>query len=206
MSLKGKIGKIKQIKSSYTKQKYLEKIYRETGADFMGHIDKSTLNNSSIHGLSYEASMDIPEVLSNLKVTPNDSLIDIGCGKGYALHLFSILDFGKITGIEYHETLCNTAKNNMKLLHPDDNRINIIQGDALLYNYDSYNYLYLFNPLNQIGMTKLYEIIKASLIQKPRNLFIIYQTPVYANIFTQDKLFRLVVIADGCAILKHDNI
>lgn len=52
----------------------------------------------------------MPNILSNLKIKDSDTLIDVGCGKGYILYLFSKLPFSLVDGIEYNQELCDIAQ------------------------------------------------------------------------------------------------
>ena len=50
------------------------------------------------------------------KVTSEDSIIDVGCGKGRLLAWFSQFAFGRVDGIELNSSLISIAENNMTKL------------------------------------------------------------------------------------------
>ena len=50
------------------------------------------------------------------KVTPDDAIIDIGCGKCQMLYFFSKFPFRKIGGLEYAQPLIDIAERNMQKL------------------------------------------------------------------------------------------
>ena len=50
------------------------------------------------------------------KVTPDDAIIDIGCGKCQMLYFFSKFPFRKIGGLEYSQRLIDIAERNMQKL------------------------------------------------------------------------------------------
>ena len=50
------------------------------------------------------------------KITRDDSIIDIGCGKGRMLYFFSKFPFRKIGGLEYSQELADVARKNMQVL------------------------------------------------------------------------------------------
>lgn len=202
--LEYKIKFIKVKRQAKENQKKLQKIYNETGADFLGHINNDTLGTDKVNGHAYEASFEMPNILANLKIKDRDALIDVGCGKGYILYLFSRLPFSLIDGIEYNKELCDIAQKNIEILFDDKNRYNIYCGDARNFNYDKYNYFFLSNPFNEEGTSEFIQTLKESISNCPRDIILIYQFPTHLKLFTDDNTFRLAVVSDGCAILKHD--
>ena len=50
------------------------------------------------------------------KVTQDDAIIDIGCGKGKMLYFFSKFPFRKVGGLEYSQRLIDIAERNMQKL------------------------------------------------------------------------------------------
>ena len=57
------------------------------------------------------------------KVTSEDSIIDVGCGKGRMLAWFSQFAFGRVDGIELNTNLISIAENNLtKMGLPSDHR------------------------------------------------------------------------------------
>lgn len=111
--------------------------------------------------------------------------IDLGCGKGKAIIVYSKLFGDKVKykpiGIEYYKPLVNIAFNNMKIL----NRKN----EASFYHDDAGNFcnytntkkiiIFLYNPF---GKKTLENVLKKLLGYK--SVFIIYVDPVF------DKLIR----------------
>ncbi len=171
--------------------------------DFAGYLSKEELR---VDGCAYEASYDFPEILSRLRIEETDRLMDVGCGKGYAMHCFSVLPFGKIAGIEMNEALAKIAKENLAKMYPTDSRFEVVVGNACNYaGYDEYNYFYLYNPLTEEGIRKFVEQLKASLDREPRNVYLIYQNPRFWREFVQEDLFQRVVSAERCLILKHQK-
>ncbi|MCR5703965.1 MAG: protein-L-isoaspartate O-methyltransferase [Eubacterium sp.] len=198
--------KIRQKKHMREKYNSLKRLGRQHGVDFGGYLSKEQLNLEQHKGCAYEPSYDMPHLLEKLQVTPQDCFVDIGCGKGYAMHYFSSLPFGKIAGIEITEQLVEIARENLKKLHPDDDRFEVIWGDACNYSsYDEYNYIYLYNPLNQEGIREIVEQLKQSLERVPRKIMVIYQNPAHWKEFCKDDLFQSVVFIDRCLLLRHSG-
>ncbi len=100
--------------------------------------------------------------------------------------------------------MTDIARSNLAKLHKDSDRFVVIHGDACTFkDYDTSNYIYMYNPLDIDGMKCVVENLKQSLKRKPRNLYIIYQNPRFWELFTKDGLFDRVVVADMSMVLWH---
>lgn len=150
------------------------------------------LNNYSTHSPSCIGLID---VLEYLEITDNDSIIDIGSGKGWALTLFNLFPFKKITGIELSKIDNNICINNLNLLNIKN--IEIINHDALLFNdYDDYNYLYFYNPFG----ADIFE----NIIKKIKN---INTKVIYNNIHDEEKnilnKYNFILIKEIKGVLRN---
>ena len=88
--------------------------------------------------------LGLDEVLKDLKLTTNDSIIDIGCGKGRVIAY--LLDRGcpcKITGIEINFTVSAVAK----AWTANIPKVEIIEGDAFGLDYNDYTVLFMYRPM-----------------------------------------------------------
>lgn len=145
------------------------------GLDFTMR-DKSLLKKSGgvLHGYSKTNDKHLREIFDLLSIKPEDSIIDIGCGKGNVLRQAYKYPFGKICGIELDERLVSIAKKNFKVLKMED-RIEVLQADALQYdNYANFNHFYFFNPFDEIVMDK---VINNIIQQKNGIVKVIYYNP-----------------------------
>lgn len=143
-------------------------------------VDKLKLNPNESH-MYYASSPALKRVLRQLKITALDQIIDIGCGKGRALYYMSKFPFEKIAGVDISPYLTDICKKNMEKL----NILNceIYNMDAGMFEeYDSFNYVYFYNPFSDEILTKCLANIEKSLSRRPRKLIIIYHNPVYAEV------------------------
>lgn len=134
-------------------------------------------------------------VLKRLSITSNDSILDIGCGKGHVLVRFDKYGFRKIAGLELTRRLYEIAKSNLEKTHKQN--IEIYNFDAQFFdNYADYNYFYLYNPFHDAIMTKVIKKIEDTLITNPRKITIIYKNPtcheviIHSGIFTKRAEFN----------------
>ena len=193
MMMSEKIRIAKEIK-----KKKLRDFDTKYKVDFEKSISRVALGNTDNHCFGYQPSFIMPNILAYLKIGEKDSLLDVGCGKGFAMHLFSNLPFDRIDGIETNGMLAKIAQENLKKLHPNDSRFHIFEIDARDFlNYEDYDILYLFNPFD----AKIVEEICKKFGNK-RPSKIIYQMPHYVDIFIRHG-FTLEYEADATIILRR---
>lgn len=85
-------------------------------------------------------------ILGDLKLTREDSFIDIGCGKGRAIAY--LVDRGcpcSITGIEINPEVASVAARWTKR-YPN---VEIIEGDAFGLDYNDYTVLFMYRPMER---------------------------------------------------------
>lgn len=138
----------------------------------------------------YQASVIISnKLLRTLPITENDSILDIGCGKGKMVNYFDELGFGKSDGLEFSEELVQCARNNMRLL---DKNNHIIHGDATGFDrYNNYNYFYFYNPFGEETMRLVIQKIEESCRKNPRRVTIIYFNPLCHEQIIESSYFHL---------------
>ena len=113
--------------------------------------------------------------------------VDIGCGKGRPLLVATEFRFAAITGVEHSPTLSRIARRNADVfsrVHPDRIPIAVVTGDALEYELPGEKLvIFLYNPFHRALIAQLLRRIKSSLQLISRDLYIIYYTPVWADVF-----------------------
>lgn len=138
-------------------------------------------------------------------ITPDDAIIDVGCGKGRMVYFFSKFPFGQVAGLEYSQEVYETAKKNMVRL---GNRggILLIQGDAKFFSdYDKYNYFYLFNPFHGDIMEGFLNNLKESIARKNRRVTIIYFNPRDADILENVGFTRTQSLKHRIEIYRYEG-
>lgn len=164
------------------KEKKLRLWEQENGVDFSGADFKTDLNILNVR-YGYEPSFLFDDVLDNMEISRSNSVVDIGCGKGYAMYLLAKYPFGKISGIEISSELVEIAKKNIDILFPNDKRFNIVKKDAVDWDeYDEYDYYYMFNPFSDNVMIEVIHLIVESAEKMGKKKYIIYQNYKYLEI------------------------
>ncbi len=161
------------------------------GTDFQGYISKTDLGYVSGQGYEYIPSHNHAKVFcKHTKVSANDIVIDLGCGKGWAMFLLGKHgNFKRIYGIEKNDELARIAVGNMNCLNKAA-RINRYSAfcedvmDALdeaneqmRYLIDETTVFYTFNSFPRNVTEKVVEGIEKSVERNPRKVLFWYVQP-----------------------------
>lgn len=180
-------------------------IERIRGIDFVKNEGYEKLHTSMEKSSVYQATRDtkyLKKVMKQFSITKKDSILDLGCGKGFIMKFFKNYDFGKIGGVELSELLCNIATQNFNKLQYKNCKV--YHEDAMIFdNYDSYNYIYMFNPFPQIVMEKVMQHIYESLKKNKRKIVIIYKGPFCHSTIVNEEVFTLKSVMNGKTLPYH---
>jgi len=158
--------------------------------DFIKPYVDSPLYGETYYISSSSRGRKIRKIFDQLMINENDSIIDVGCGKGRAMYLMRKYPFRKIDGIEMDSYLSNIAVKNFKTLK--ENRVTVFNTDAINFsNYKDYNYYYLYNPFSVEILQKVIFKIKDSLEEVPRGITIIYVNPVWNNCMLNNGFIKI---------------
>ena len=163
---------------------YKMQIIREKmiGVDFTAEVESRHENHVKYAGSTSLINGMLRAYFLRMNVGENDSICDVGCGKGKMLYFFSKFPFGQVGGIEYEENLYQICKKNMEKLKVY--RIRVHCGDAAKYDeYDEYNYFYLFNPFHKEIMEGFIDRVRSSKQQNDRVIRVIYFNPIDIDLF-----------------------
>ena len=168
-----------------------DRLFRH-GCDFSRWATQEELGFAKSAGNQYQPSDGgLKKLLKKFHITPEDAIIDIGCGKGKAMYLMSRFPFGRIAGYDLSEQLAETANENFQKLGLTVCRA--FQGDAAVFDgYDEYNYIYLFNAVPEDFFIRSIGHILDSVRRRPRVCVFIYLNPVYDRYLQEETPFRLI--------------
>jgi len=120
-----------------------------------------------------------------VQVGPDDVLIDIGCGMGRVLCIFSRKGVRKCIGIEFSGELARIAERNAHSLRGRHAPIEIRIGDAVEADYSEGTIFWIYNPFGEQTMHVVLSRIGESLSRSPRRIQIVYVNPVCETVFRQ---------------------
>ena len=160
--------------------------------DFSEWMSPEEAGFSEKIGNQYQPATDrLIKILSHFPITIDDSILDIGCGKGKAMYLMSKLPFGRVRGYDISQKLVNIANDNFHRLGVGQCRA--IQANALDYrDYDEFNYFFIFNSFPQDVFEVMMNHLMGSIIRKPRKCVLIYLHPVCHKYLVENTPFHLV--------------
>jgi hypothetical protein len=108
--------------------------------------------------------------------------LDLGSGMGKALLLATDYSFRKIIGVEFVPELHHIAEKNLQTFRSDRRKcfdMELVCGDAGAYQLPPVPVVIcMFNPFDRVVMTRVIENVRKSWQEHPRELVVVYATPV----------------------------
>jgi len=119
----------------------------------------------------------------------NRRVLDIGCGKGYALYKISRMGFTRVDGVEFERKLADTARRNFEKLGIDK-KIQVFNMDVRDFDgYDHYDVIYMFHPFKESIMRVVANDVEESLRRCPRPFTIVYFHPMEHKVWDESRMF-----------------
>ena len=110
---------------------------------------------------------NLNEVFKDAEFTEADRFVDVGCGKGRVLAWWLEKKLpGTATGIELDPFVAGVAREWLKR-YPED-RVRLIEGDALKQDYAEYTIIYIFRPFAKEFLIKFLERLESQLTHPVR--------------------------------------
>jgi SAM-dependent methyltransferase len=146
-------------------------------------------------GHSNSGGPALDTVLKTLPIKNSDLVVDIGCGKGGAMITLSKYPFAHIDGLDISSEMIQIAEKNLRSLGISNSRL--FRADASSFrDLDEYTYIYMFNPFCCEVMRNVIANIVASLDAHPRELTIIYSSPMCHDVLLSSGRFVKVAEFD----------
>jgi SAM-dependent methyltransferase len=175
---------------------------KKYGIDTTGFDELKTLQKQGIdisHATIYMPVnfFLIEKVMDEInKQSHNKIFLDIGCGKGRAMAVAAHYGFKKITGIDFSKKFIECAEANMDLVKKKipDIQYKVILQDAFYYEIPSdVTFFFLFNPFDEVIMSKVVSNILQSQIKNPRTIWVAYISPLYKDLFSSNGFSEIFV-------------
>lgn len=117
------------------------------------------------------------------------SIIDLGCGKGFALYRLVEMGFARADGVEYDKNISAIARQNLKILKLED-KAAVFNMDARDFtDFDRYGVAYMFHPFRTTVMRKVIANLEKSLERAPRRFTVVYFNPVEHRLWSASPFF-----------------
>jgi SAM-dependent methyltransferase len=169
------------------------------GTDTMRWVERRALNAPSAnksHSTPYQATKSRPllRLLVELNLPKAATFLDIGAGKGRVLLIASQYGFRKVVGIEFSRQLCAVARKNVEIFSRKTSRkwpIEVIEADAISYHFQTEDRVFfIFNPFDAFILDQFVNNIGLSLAASPRDIWLIYNTPLHHDVINKSGLFK----------------
>jgi hypothetical protein len=133
--------------------------------------------------------------------------IDFGSGKGKAVLLASELPFKKAIGVEFAPELHRIAEQNLRIFRSANQKCKDLEAvceDATTYPLPRVpTVLYFFNPFGAEVMARVIENVRRSYHEHPRELVVIYVTPVVEELWDRADFVEKVSSQKGyCSVYR----
>jgi hypothetical protein len=141
------------------------------------------------------------------KISNQNSIIDLGCGKGRMMMVAPHFGFVDIKGIDFAKELCAQAIENMKTIEKKFPQISwkVLNQNVEDYEIDaSDSVFFMFNPFKSLVLKKFIKKLDHSCNHFPRTTYFIYASPQdqqilldngYAIIYQKQKMHLKGIIA-----------
>jgi predicted RNA methylase len=141
------------------------------------------------------------------KISGENSIVDLGCGKGRMMMVAPHFGFVNITGIDFAKEVCEQATANMKI---KEKQFPGIEWKVLNQNVEDYDIgsndsvFFMFNPFTSQVLKRFLKKLDASCEEFPRTTYFIYASPQhqqalldngYAVIYQKQKMHLKSIIA-----------
>ena len=138
---------------------------------------------SKSHGATGSQSapyLGLDVVLQDLHMTPDDSFIDIGCGKGRVLAYLLSRGYTRcsITGVEINPDVANIARGWTAAYK----NVEIVEGDAFGLDFNDYTVLFMYRPMETDTFKLFVNLLEMQLSHKIRLYYYVdHQSGYYLN-------------------------
>jgi SAM-dependent methyltransferase len=190
---------------------------RRFGVDTAGTIALSALDIDNEHweyGFAYQPTDPkfFKTIVGELPIAFEEfTFVDVGSGKGRVLLLATEFPFQKILGVEIAEGLHEIAKQNIRNYR--NAAATVMCRDVQTVCADAAGYelpndpcvLYFFNPFQEEIMSKVLANIQRSLQAAPRNIFIVYRTPLLSPLLDGATFLTKIRAEHGYAVYSSVN-
>ena len=133
-----------------------------------------------------------------LAPTPDDVLVDLGCGAGRALFVFARAGVRCVRGVDFHGETCRLAADNARRFATRvPGSIEILHQDAAAYCFSDETIVYLFNPFGRATLGAVLQNLRTSLLARPRRVRIGYYHPLHADLLDAIPWLRRAALVRG---------
>lgn len=156
----------------------------------LGGTIKTRYGNVGAHDVGNADYRDLPPLFAGAAVTPDDILVDVGCGKGRVINWFlATYPQNRVVGIELDPDIC--AKTAHRLRRHEN--VSIVCGDAITHLPADGTVFFLFNPFDESVLRRFVAAFRElEPTSRPRR--IVYHNCKSIGLFAEDPRFEVTPI------------
>lgn len=132
----------------------------------------------------------IVAALRHVGVSPQDVMVDMGCGLGRAVFAASWLGARRAVGVEIDPPLAAQAQHNQRTSRLKARDISFVCASAEDHSLADTTVLFMFNPFGTGTMQTVIRNLEAELARRPRNLRIVYENPLQSAVLNASPYLR----------------
>jgi SAM-dependent methyltransferase len=136
----------------------------------------------------------LKKLLNSIDFPRNSVFVDLGCGKGRTLVIAAEYGFKRVVGVEFSAVLCKEAKKNISTYLKNqevDADIEIVESDVCDYEIkDDENIFYLFDPFDDVVLSRVLKNLDLSIEKKKRKIWLIYNNPIFRTVIEKQGNFK----------------
>ncbi len=154
--------------------------------DALLRVDTKGIVQTNIPDGCHAASADYPTVatmLDGLDLSPDDVLVDIGCGKGRVICLAARRQVGRVIGLDLSPEIIRVAAANVRRLRGARSPVEAVVADAVTYDYRDVTCAYLFNPFEHFVLDRVLAKIRADRADAPFRCVFLHLSEVQRETF-----------------------
>ena len=145
--------------------------------------------------------------MAKLDLPREGVFVDVGCGKGRILLLAAEHGFDQVVGLEISPSLCEIAERNVAVFRentPTASSIEVVCTNILDYQMDgSETVFFLYSPFDQPVTETFLEMIRQSLNDHPRDLWLIIDEFRFPELLEDDELLKQSLVYEYGSAIFH---
>ncbi|KAA1258218.1 Methyltransferase domain protein [Rubripirellula obstinata] len=147
------------------------------------------------------------KIMAKLDLPRDGVFVDVGCGKGRILLLAAEHGFDRVVGLEISPALCEIAKRNVATFQestPTASSINVVCTNILDYQMDgSETVFFLYSPFDRPVTDSFLRMIRQSLTDHPRDLWLIIDEFRFPELLKDDELLKQSLVYEYGSAIFH---
>jgi SAM-dependent methyltransferase len=134
----------------------------------------------------------LASVLDGLRIEPDDTVIDLGCGSAAAIITLAKYPFSVVAGIDLSSEMVEKAHQNLRRAKLNPQRVRISVGNAAEYsNLGSFSHVYMYNPFPESIMEAVALNMTRSYSKSGNPRCVIYKNPVCHDVLIRHGLIEV---------------